>query len=67
MKQESQTQNLSHEDFCSGHKPCQCGKFTYVFGLSAMEKLSPNYYGEHCQQCGLFMYRIDKMNNGADK
>lgn len=47
--------------FTQGHVPCECGEFTHIFSQDAMGRLPPDYSGELCPRCGLWMCRVDKL------
>ena len=38
---------------------CSCGKFAHVMRAEVLRSLPADYSGELCQECGMWMCRVD--------
>ena len=50
-----------------GYYLCGCGRYAHVFKaavLARMHERHPDYHGERCPECNLWMVAVDKLPQG---
>ena len=52
---------LTLEEIDKGYRVCPCGKFAHVFRPAVLARLPALYFGDLCQECGLLMVAIEKL------
>jgi hypothetical protein len=55
---------MTPEEHKQGWFVCDCGKFAFVFKASVLERMKeqhPDYHGECCPECNMWMVAVDKL------
>lgn len=58
---------LTPEEQKLGYAICDCTLFCHIFRSEILKRLPPDYHGELCKECGMFMCRVDKIRESSGK